>query len=609
MKPGDRVAGRYRIRRELGRGGMGAVYEATDEKFRSAIALKVAVSQEAECRARFEREALLGNRLGKQPGFVRAFDWGEVEGGAGLYLAMDLVPGASALDVTSGPLAERLDRIRRAALLVALAHKTGIIHRDLKPANFLQAEDGSIWLSDFGLAKATSGEAAASTPALTLAGTAMGTPAFMSPEQFEDAAAVDERADVFALGVILHLALTGGRVPFQGSVGAIMQSHLAVSRGSAPAPRPSLVTKNVPPALDELCARALRLEKTERLATANDLVRGIEATLGTIATAAPGTIPATTGGVPTLPPTRIEVEKPVLSGVHSSPRRWPLVLFLLLLGAGGAAAFLRPPRSPWPTKLPRGVHRKGDVGAANSTTVPLYAVALPEGGELELVYVPRGSFKAGDHVDAVATIDRAYFLGRNDVTRGQYAAFCKATSHKDALPHPLLRKEWAPEYPAVNVSFDEARLFCSWSKTRLPTELEWERAARGTDGRLYPWGNEWDWRRANFCDASLPPATRIFGSGKNDTAESLSIRDPDHSDGFPFTSPVGSFPLGVSPVGALDMAGNVYDWLETRDGALRVRGGAWNRKGEDLQATHFAVMSSPTTPYWAVGFRVALDAE
>ncbi len=598
MKPGDRVAGRYTIERELGRGGMGAVYKARDEKFRSEIALKVALSDVPECRARFEREALLGNRLGKQPGFVRAFDWGELEGGKGLYLAMDLVPGARSLDVTGGTLAERIDRLRRAALLVALAHKTGIIHRDLKPANFLQAEDGSIWLSDFGLAKATSGEAAASMPALTLAGTAMGTPTFMSPEQFEDAGAVDERGDVFALGVMLHLALTGGRVPFQGGVGTIMQSHLAVSRGSAPAPRPSLVAKDTPPALDELCARALRLEKTERLASADELVRGLDAALGGTPTAAP-TAP--------LPPTRIEPEKPA-----APARRWPLALFLLLLlGGGGAAAFLLT-RSPWPTKLPPGVHRKGEVAAADSATVPLYALALPEGGEVELVYVPAGPYKTGEQVEAVATIARGYFLGRNDVTRGEYDAFRKATGHKELekVP-PVFKREWAPEYPAIMVSLEDARAFCAWSRTRLPTESEWERAARGTDGRVYPWGNAWDWTRANSCDVSCPPATRVFGMLKPDTVESKGWRDPDpaHSDGFPYTSPVGSFPRGVSPVGALDMAGNVANWLECADGALRVRGGGWNRKGEDLKATRFSEMPSAKLPYWSVGFRVALDAE
>jgi formylglycine-generating enzyme required for sulfatase activity len=286
-------------------------------------------------------------------------------------------------------------------------------------------------------------------------------------------------------------------------------------------------------------------------------------------------------------------------------RRWPLaLLLLLLLGAGAGAAFVLK-RSPWPTKLPPGVHRKGTIAAADSATVPLYGLALPEGGELELVYVPPGPYKTGEHGEAIATIARGYFLGRHDVTRGQYVSFCKATGHKDVehVP-PLFKQEWGPDYPVVIVTLEDAHAFCAWSKTRLPTEPEWERAARGTDGRVYPWGNAWDPKRANYCDRSCPPLVKI-GALRQETVEKW--RDAENSDGFAFTSPVGSFPSGVSPVGALDMAGNVYNWLEPAGGPPHMRGGSWNRPASDLRASRSVEMNAPQG--WGLGFRVALDAE
>src|SRR5689334_6231413 len=139
MKAGTVIAGRYTIERELGRGGMGAVFVAKDSKFGGRVALKVAsVSGLAfdEFKERFAREARIGHRLGRTEGFVRALDWGELDG-TNLYLAMDLVDGASSLDLANGPLRERLERLIRGARLVARAHALGVVHRDLKPQNFL----------------------------------------------------------------------------------------------------------------------------------------------------------------------------------------------------------------------------------------------------------------------------------------------------------------------------------------------------------------------------------------------------------------------------------------------------------------------------------------
>ncbi len=215
------LANRYRLERQLARGGMGAVYLAWDQKFDRPVALKVAepgAMNVEHFKARFRREARIGDFLGRSPGFVRALDWGELPGSR-LYLAMDLVPYARTLDLCSGGIHERLARLAGAAELVARAHARGVIHRDLKPANFLVGTDGSVFLADFGLAKRVgedqSDDPLVSSTFTTRTGIGFGTPDFMAPEQFEDAKTADMRADVYSLGVMLFFALTGD-LPFKG---------------------------------------------------------------------------------------------------------------------------------------------------------------------------------------------------------------------------------------------------------------------------------------------------------------------------------------------------------------------------------------------------------
>src|SRR5579883_1361586 len=275
MKPGQLIASRYTIEKEIGRGGMGSVFIATDQKFGGKVALKVATAAGVtldEFRERFAREARIGHRLGRSEGFVRALDWGEIDGTT-LYLSMDLVENARPLDLTGGTLAGRLERLARAASLVATAHGLGVVHRDLKPQNFLVDGAGRIFLSDFGLAKSR-GEADATGPQITRTGLGMGTPNYMPPEQFDDARGTDERADVYALGVMLFQVLTG-KLPYEGSATSIMQKQVRVQGGLDRPPRPSLVEKNVPAALDDLCARALELDRDRRLADARSFAAAL----------------------------------------------------------------------------------------------------------------------------------------------------------------------------------------------------------------------------------------------------------------------------------------------------------------------------------------------
>jgi serine/threonine-protein kinase len=305
MKPGAVLASRYTIEKEIGRGGMGSVYRARDGKFGARVALKVASASGVtldEFRARFAREARIGHRLGKTEGFVRVLDFGEVDD-ATLYLAMDLVEDARPLDLVSGSLPERVERLARAAKLVAAAHALGVVHRDLKPENFLVDASGRIHLSDFGLAKSHEADEAPG-PGLTRTGLGMGTPTFMPPEQFEDTRGVDERADVYALGVMLFLALTG-KLPYEGSATAILSRHVRIQGGLEPPPRPGPVP-GAPATLLDLCARAIALDRNARLASAALLAQGLgpEASVARVASVSKVSDPEPRAAVrPVAPPT------------------------------------------------------------------------------------------------------------------------------------------------------------------------------------------------------------------------------------------------------------------------------------------------------------------
>jgi serine/threonine-protein kinase len=212
---------------------------------------------------------------------------------------------------------------------------------------------------------------------------------------------------------------------------------------------------------------------------------------------------------------------------------------------------------------------------------------LPSGA---MLLVPAGEFQYG--ADKKRTTLPAFYMDETEVTNAAYRKFCDATSHPTP-PNP----PWDPDYfrakdrhPVLNVTWDDAVAFAQWAGKRLPTELEWEKAARGTDGRTWPWGSEFDPKKANL------------GGDK---------------DGFVYTAPVGSFPAGASPYGMLDMAGNVWEWVADAYGPTKdlgpndrvLKGGAFVATvGKDEATTFFHGTRPRTERPNGVGFRCAKDA-
>ncbi|MGE0706970.1 MAG: protein kinase [Planctomycetota bacterium] len=262
-----RRIGPYEVVRELGRGGMGAVFEVRHPELPRTLALKLAAVEGADLR-RFEREGQLLATL-SHPNVVRVHQLGAAPEGA--YLVTELVEGESlAALLRRGPLApaEAAGLVDQVAGAVEALHERGILHRDLKPENVLVRPDGSPVLIDFGLARGAASERLTRTHDL------LGTPAYMAPEQVADAAGVDERADVYGLGGLLFACLTG-EAPFRGP------SALAVLDAVATQPPAWPAGRDLPRGLVALCERALSKEADLRPPSAGALRAALaEATTG-----------------------------------------------------------------------------------------------------------------------------------------------------------------------------------------------------------------------------------------------------------------------------------------------------------------------------------------
>ncbi len=260
--------GKYEIRKELGRGAMGVVYEAFDPLIERVVALKtirpdqLAGINAHEFLARFRREAQAAGRL-THPNIVAIYDFGE---DAGVwYIAMELVKGRELKEFFDGN--ERFttaDTVRiLAQVLTALgySHKMGVVHRDIKPSNIFIVSDGTAKVADFGIAHVESSE-------LTQAGTVLGTPAYMSPEQILGLP-VDGRSDLFSVGVILYQFLTGER-PFSGNATITMRKVLEED----PLP-PSRFNTQVPGAMDAVVRRALAKKADARFQSAEEFAAAL----------------------------------------------------------------------------------------------------------------------------------------------------------------------------------------------------------------------------------------------------------------------------------------------------------------------------------------------
>ncbi|MGE0707947.1 MAG: protein kinase [Planctomycetota bacterium] len=268
-REGEVLDGRYRIEGLLGRGGMGAVFRAVDLQRGAPVALKVLLPALTgpELLQRFEREAQLAARVDRHEGVVRVHAFGRHHGAP--YCVMELLEGEElgAL-IRAGLPCERAARIlARAARTLAACHEHGVVHRDVKPANLLVLAGDQPKLLDFGLARDDTVER------LTRTGELLGTPSYMAPEQVDRAHTADARADVYSLGAVLYLALTG-RAPFEGAVAQVLREVLLEDP-----PPPRSLRPEAPPALEAVCLKAMAKDPAARYQSAAELADELERAL------------------------------------------------------------------------------------------------------------------------------------------------------------------------------------------------------------------------------------------------------------------------------------------------------------------------------------------
>ncbi|MGW2590966.1 serine/threonine-protein kinase [Streptomyces sp. NPDC001515] len=291
---GEVLDNRYRLVEKLGAGGMGQVWRAVDARLDRDVAVKV-IAQNApatgESAARFRQEARATARL-THPRIVTIHDHGEalVDGQPILFLVMELVPGRS---MASFDAVERrsVETVVAWALQIcaglAAAHRAGVVHRDIKPANVMVYGDGELDLKicDFGIARLVEESGAG----LTGTGAAIGTPAYMSPEQVRGERTLDGRSDLYSLGCLLYQLLVG-RPPFEGMGWSVLAQHL----NGTPEPVRSL-RPDVPAALDRLVAALLNKDPDDRPATAEAVSASLRAlpagTVREVRPPAPGAVP------------------------------------------------------------------------------------------------------------------------------------------------------------------------------------------------------------------------------------------------------------------------------------------------------------------------------
>jgi formylglycine-generating enzyme required for sulfatase activity len=543
---GQIVAGKYRLARLVGMGGMGIVYEAVHLSLARPVALKMLRfehARDAETADRFKREAREAAALG-HPGIVQVRDLGEEPDGT-LYLEMELLDGESMAErIARGPvdIARAVELTREALAALVVAHAHGIVHRDLKPENLFLARTPAgerVKILDFGLAKLL----AESDSGVTRSGVVMGTPVYMSPEQFRDAKRVDVRADVYSMGATLFALLTG-RPPVAGATVSEVLFRLAQGEVER---HPRALRPEVPAWLDAIVARALAPLPEERFAGADELLRALDAGEKTSPVAFASTLEPTPSPQPS-----------------AKSSRAPMAI-------GGALVVAVATIAGWALTrrhAPATVTVAADLG---------HSPSVPEG----MIAIPGGRFRRGSTpAEIAAAFAFCRTLAGDECRRDLYereAPAAEATvapfflDAREVSNGELGRAGVAPALPAAQVSWSEARDHCARRGARLPSELEWEFAARGLERRRFPWGDA-----EPRCDGV------VFGRVAGGPCKS---RGP---------APVGSAAADVTPLGVRDLGGNVAEWTAdefaerwdaaAKPGAHAVRGGYFDGLAESTRA-------------------------
>lgn len=631
---------RYEIHSMLGQGGMGAVYRGRDIALERLVAIKERAPDPngtpqgmTQARAQFRREAQTLAQL-THPYLPRIYDYFSV--GDSEYIVMDLIEGENLHSYVRkhGAQREQLVLAWTRQILDALVylHSRNIIHRDIKPHNLILTPDDQVMLVDFGLVKLFDPNQPSTLTLLR----GVGTPEYAPLEQYSrEVGHTDPRTDIYALGATLYTLLAGkppqdvhARLLNSESWRSVREVNPLVSFGTA-----------------TIVEKAMGLYPPQRYSTAVDMLQAFGFSPSRLVEAADA--PYVAAAPPTVePPTPVrEVEppkaKPVdaisafLSGMGESRERLadsssrplskslPEIKDIPLFDPSAGGSTRLPPLPKQETESNKLAPLPPPESAFSDRTQllptrPKLSIAIVKGvlrvqiamgTYIEFVRVPAGKFWMGsdpgldEHTQKDELPQREIELGefwiaKYPITVAQFTTFTSDTNRLTPFDFPQ-----KSNHPITGVSWYDALVFCRWTtdntgkEWRLPTEAEWEKAARGTDGRIYPWGNEFDSVRCNSIEGKLNGSTAV-----------------------------DEFSSGISPYGAWDMVGNVWEWTSdwyrsdsyttalptnpqgTETGSYKaLRGGAWFSDQYHVRAadrTHI----NPENRYDYVGFRPVIIA-
>lgn len=516
--------GKYDVIQELGRGAFGVVYLAKDKTLDRKVAIKVlhpALLVDPEFVERFKHEARVAAKL-DHPNIVPVYDFGQHEGR--FFLAMAFMPGGSlsARIKEAGPVtAEQAIKIsKEIGAGLAYAHERTIIHRDLKPSNILFDEKGIARVSDMGFAKVMHG---GTTASLTASGQLVGTPSYMAPEVWKGKPATPA-SDVYSLACISMELFTGTPFFDGDSTPEIMLKHFQ------PREIPECVPADIKPVLQKALAEKAEDRFTDIPTYLNQLEHPghgsqtfsepkakhepaphhrdetkskpakpklIWALIGTlvalmIAFIILGSLllknkekPKTTQKTPTI---NNVVEVTNTPSAQPSPTPTPVeeeaheVSLEIEEPTHTATPEPSPTSEPTPSNTPK-------------PTLTVGSTMIREKDGMTMVYVPAGEFLMGSPTKTETT--GAYWFDQTEVTVAMYKQCAEdgvcdlngVTEEHAIKTTRYYEQEKHLNFPAVGVTWDEANSYCQWTGGRLPTEAEWEKAGRGPNGNIYPWGN------------------------------------------------------------------------------------------------------------------------
>ena len=555
LATGTVLHNRYRIVRLVGQGGFGAVYRGWDTALEQPVAVKEQFDTGPESQRQFKREArlLAGLRHANLPVVIDHF----ILPGQGQYLVMDFIEGQSlgAMLVERGrPLdeAEVLPWIRQVCGALEYLHsrQPPVIHRDIKPQNIIVTDDGRAVLVDFGISKEYDPNKG------TTIGAKAVTPGFSPPEQY-GRGRTDPRSDVYALGATLYAMLTA-QIPPEAP---------DLSSGADVLIAPRQINPVVSEAASAAVVAAMATAISQRVVSAGALrtmLPSVGSPLPTPSKAAPvplGQLPALGAANPR-------------GKVRSIPK-WVWVgglIVLIGLAVWAAMTFGEPSRGV-ETTITQGATPNATTAAATPqpTKAPIETRKVLRGEvEVEQVFIPAGSFNMGstqggagyENEQPVHLVELdSYWIDRTEVTNSQYqecdeAGVCDppADTSSNTQTSYYGNSEF-DDFPVIFVSWNNASAFCEWADGRLPTEAEWEYAARGRNVLHYPWGKDYPKRAwANLRRGESGDTVQV---GRT----SLAWKD-------------------LSPFEVWGMTGNVREWVSDRFGSYQ-EGRQTNPQGDE----------------------------